>query len=204
MEFIFKPEKCGPELVEQTAEVIGKRAELASRKKYPSLWGKVDSLNERKMPDDVLRRRKIRRVIYGVFLIAVGIFLFVPGMMKPKELFVPLVVGAFSFINGIFAVLPRRSTAEKFEKKAKKLLEAINSSLAPGDTVVFNEEAVFENGALLMEYEDLEPVLENRSIWFFCDGVKVMVLRKTDLVSASSEEFLEFIKEKTSGNTIKL
>lgn len=204
MEFIFKPEKCGPELVEQTAEVIGKRAELASRKRYPSLWGKADSLNERKMPDDVLHRRKIRRVIYGVFLIAVGIFLFVPGIIKPKELFVPLVVGAFSFINGIFAVLPRRSTAEKFEKKAKKLLEAINSSLAPGDTVVFNEEAVFENGALLMEYEDLEPVLENRSIWFLCDGVKVMVLRKTDLVSASSEEFLEFIKEKTSGNTIKL
>lgn len=200
MEFVFKPEKCGPELVEQTAEVIAKRAEIASREKFPSLWGKVDSINEHRMPDDVLRKRKFRRVIYGIILLAVGIFLFVPGIMKPKELFVPLIIGAFSIVNGIFSVLPRKTSAEKFGKKAKKLLGAINSSVNPEDTVIFNSEAIFENGALLMEYENLETVLENRSIWFFCDGVKVMVLRKIDLVSASPEEFYEFINEKTSGN----
>ena len=33
--------------------------------------------------EEVLRRRKIRYVIYGIILIAVGFFLFIPGIMKP-------------------------------------------------------------------------------------------------------------------------
>ena len=202
MEFVFKPEECTPELVEQTASAIAKRAEIASREKFPSLWGKVDSLNEKKMPEEVLRRRKFRRVLYGILLLAMGIFLFIPGIMKPAELTVPLIVGAFSIINGIFAVLPRKTPAEKYEKKAKKLLFSINSNLAPGDTVIFNDEAIFENGALLMEYQDLETVIECRSIWFVCDGIKVMVLKKNDLVSGTKEDFSAFISEKTSGKIV--
>ena len=129
MEFVFKPEKLTPELLEQISSALAKRAELASRKRFPNLWKKTDALGEKKMPEDVLHRRKIRRVIYGVFLIAAGIFLFIPGLMKPKELTVPLIVGAFSLINGIFAVLPRKNAAEKYEKTAKRLVSAINSSL---------------------------------------------------------------------------
>lgn len=202
MDFIFKPEECTPELTGQVAAAIAKRAELTSREKYPTLWGKVDSLNKNKMPDDVLRKRKFRRVIYGIILLALGIFLFIPGLMNPKELTVPLIVGAFSIINGVFAVLPRKTDAEKYEKKAKKLISAINSNLKSGDTVVFNSEAVFENGALLMEYQNLENVIECRSIWFVCDGIKVMVLRKTDLVSGTKEDFSAFISEKTSGKIV--
>ena len=197
MEFIFKPEKLTDDLSYQISECIAKRAENFSRAKYPGMWKKVDDLNERRMPEDVLRRRKIRQVIYGILLIGMGIFLFVPGLMKPKELTVPLIVGAFAIINGIFAVLPRRTDAEKYKRKAKKLLSAINSSVKSGDTVIFNEEAVFENGALIMEYQNLEPLVESRSIWLVCDGVKVMVLRKNDLVSGSPEDFSAFINEKT-------
>ena len=197
MEFIFKPEKLTPDFAEQVSYALAKRTELASRKKFPGLWKKTDALNEKKMPEDVLRRRKIRRVIYGIFLITAGIFLFVPGLMNPKELFVPLAAGTFSLINGIFAVLPRKTPAEKYEKKAKRFISAINASLKEGDTVVFGEEAVTENGGLLMEYKDLEPVIENRRIWLVCDGKKLMILRKADLVLGSAEDFSAFIKEKT-------
>lgn len=196
MEFVFKPEKLSDDLIYQISECIAKRAENFSRTKYPGMWKKVDSLSEHKMPEDVLRRRKIRHTIYGVFLIAVGIFLFIPGLMKPKELTVPLIVGAFSIINGIFAVLPRRKPEERYKRKAKKLADAINSSIKPGDMVVFGDEAIFENGALLMEYQNLEPLIESRSLWLVCDGAKVMVLRKTDLVSGSPEEFFGFINKK--------
>lgn len=196
MEFIFKPEKLTPELTEQVAYAIGKRAELQSRKKYPGMWNKIDSLNERKMPEDVLRRRKTRHVIYGIILIAVGFFLFIPGLMKPKELFVPLAVGAFAIINGIFAVLPKRTTAEKYEKTAKKLIENINSSLQSGDTVVFGEDGIFENGAVLMEYESLEEVIETRSAVLVCDGNKIMLLRKFDLINGNFESFCNFLNDK--------
>lgn len=197
MEFVFKPEKLSDDLVYEISECIAKRAENFSRAKFPKTWKKVDSLNEHKMPEEVLRRRKIRRVIYGIILIALGIFLFIPGLMKPKELTVPLIAGIFSIINGIIAVLPRRKPEERFKRKAKKLFSAINSSIKSENTVIFNDEAVFENGAILMEYKDFEPLIESRKLWFVCDGTKVMVLRKTDLVSGSPEEFAEFINKKT-------
>ena len=87
--------------------------------------------------------------------------------------------------------------AEKFLKKAKKLAKAINSSLKPGDTVVFGENGIFENGGALMKYEELEDVVENRSIFLVCDGKKIMVLRKTDMVAGNPEDFRIFIEEKT-------
>ena len=48
-----------------------------------------------------------------------------------------------------------------------------------------------------MKYEKLESVIENRSIFLVCDGKKIMVLRKNDMVSGNPEEFKIFIEEKT-------
>ena len=197
MEFIFKPEKLSENLYYEISEAVAKRTEIFSRKKLPDLWEKTDELNRKNLSEDGFKRRKRLRRFYGIFLIAVGIFLFVPGLVKPKELAVPLIVGAFSVINGIFAVIPRKTNAERYLKKAKKLAKAINSSLEAGETVVFGEEGIFENGALLMKYDELETVFENRNIFFVCDGKKVFVLRKADLVSGNPEEFKNLIERKT-------
>ena len=124
--------------------------------------------------------------------------------MKPSELAVPLIVGAFAIIFGISAVIPRKTNEEKFYKKAKKLAKTINSSLKPEDTVVFGEEGIFENGTLLMEYENLENLIENRSVFLVCDGTKIMVLRKTDMVIGNPEEFGFFIEGKTKRKHISV
>ena len=204
MEFLFKPEKLSEDLKYQVSEAISKRAEIFSRKRYPGLWEKTDRLNEKKLPEEALLKRRRFRRFYGIICIALGIFLFVPGLMKPGELFVPLVVGALAILTGITAVVPRKTNSEKFEKKAKKLISAIDSSLKPGDKVLFNEEGIFENGALLMEYENLESIIENRSIFLVCDGIKIMVLRKTDLVIGNPEEFKIFVESKTGKKTEKI
>lgn len=52
-----------------------------------------------------------------------------------------------------------------------------------------------------MEYEDLEPLIECRSLWFVCDGKKVMLLRKFDLVLGDAKEFTAFVSEKISCKT---
>ena len=203
MEFLFKPEKLSEDLKYQVSEAIAKRAEIFSRKRYPGLWEKTDRLNEKKLPEEALIRRKRFRRFYGIVCIVLGIFLFVPGLIKPGELFVPLVVGALAILTGIPAVIPRKANSEKFIKKAKKLISAINSSLKPEDKVLFNEEGIFENGALLMEYENLESIIENRSIFLVCDGIKIMVLRKADLVIGNPEEFKIFVESKTGKKTEK-
>ena len=203
MEFVFKPEKLSEDLKYQVSETIAKRTENFSRKKLPGLWKKTDELNRKNLSEEGFKRRIRLRRFYGIVLIAAGIFLFVPGIMKPRELTVPLIVGAFSVINGIFAVIPRKTDGEKFLKKAKKLISAINSSVKPEDTVVFNEEGIFENGALLMEYKNLENIIENRSIFLVCDGTKIMVLRKTDMVLGKCDEFSGFVESKTGKKTCK-
>ena len=197
MEFLFKPEKLSEDLKYQVSETLAKRTELFSRKKFPGLWEKTDALNAKNLSEPAFKRRKIFRKINGIICIALGIFLFVPGLMKPSELAVPLIVGAFAIIFGISAVIPRKTNEEKFYKKAKKLAKAINSSHEKEDTVVFGEDGIFENGAALMKYEELEDVVENRSIFLVCDGKKIMVLRKTDMVAGNPEDFRIFIEEKT-------
>ena len=200
MEFVFKPEKLTEDLFYQISEAVAKRTEIISRKKFPGLWEKTDTLNAKNLSAPALKRRIRLRRFYGIICIALGIFLFVPGLMKPSELAVPLFVGAAATIFGISAVIPRKTNEEKFYKKAKKLAKAINSSLKPGDTVVFNEEGIFENGGALMKYEELENIIENRSIFLVCDGKLIMVLRKTDMVIGTPEEFRNFAEEKTGKN----
>lgn len=201
MEFIFRPEKLSDDLRYQVSEALARRTELFSRKKFPGLWEKTDELNKKRLPEEALIKRRRFRRFYGIICIALGIFLFVPGIMKPSELAVPLIVGALAIITGITAVIPRKTAGEKFEKKAEKLILAINSSVKPEDTVVFNDKGVFENGNILMEYESLDNIIENRSIWLVCDGKKIMILRKADMVSGSIDEFGVFVETKTGKKT---
>ncbi|MBQ7873535.1 MAG: hypothetical protein IJ306_00025 [Oscillospiraceae bacterium] len=204
MELIFRPGKIGSGLVDEVACVLAKRTEIASREKLPGLWNKIDKINTDKAPENVLRRRKTRHAVYGAALIAMGIFLFVPGIMKPKELFVPLVVGAVSLISGIFAVMPQKNAAERFEKKAQKLIKSIDSSVKNGDTLVFGEECITENGALLMEYENIAEIFETKNLFFISDGIKAILIRKCDLVRGNNDEFCAFIGIKTGRKIIKI
>ena len=201
MEFVFKPEKLTENLFYEISEAIAKRTEIFSRKKLPGLWEKTDELNAKNLSEPALKRRKKFRKINGLICLALGNFLFVPGIVAPKELFVPLIVGAFATVFGISAVIPRKTDAEKFLKKAKNLAKAINSSLKPEDTVVFGEDGIFENGGLLMKYEELENVIENKNIFLVCDGKKIMILRKNDMILGNKEEFLNFIEIKTCKKT---
>lgn len=203
MEFIFRPEKLSDYYHDQVSEAIAKRTELFSRKKLPGIWEKTDELNRKNLSEAGSRRRLRFRKFYGIICIALGIFLFVPGLMKPGELAVPLIVGALALISGISAVIPRKTPAERFGKKAKKLVSAINSSIKPGDSVVFNDEGIFENGALLMEYKNAEALIENRGIFAVCDGKKIMMLRKADMVSGNPEDFSRFFEEKAGKKTEK-
>ncbi len=197
MEFVFKPEKLTEDLFYQISEAVAKRTEIFSREKFPGLWEKTDALNAKNLSAPALKKRVRLRRFYGMICIAIGIFLFVPGIMKPSELAVPLFVGAAAIIFGISAVIPRKTNEEKFYKKAKKLAKAINSSVRPEDAVAFSEDGIFENGSALMKYEELENVIENRSIFLVCDGKKIMVLRKTDMVIGNPEDFRIFVEEKT-------
>ena len=123
-------------------------------------------------------------------------FSFCSGPCETAGTFCTSCCWRLAIVFGVSAVIPRKTASERYLKKAKKLAKAINSSLEKEDTVAFGEDGIFENGSALMKYEELENVIENRSIFLVCDGKKVFVLRKTDMVIGTLEDFKIFIEEK--------
>lgn len=64
----------------------------------------------------------------GTVNLALGIFLFISGLMKPDELFVPLIVGAIAIGAGISTFLrSRKNKRNPFDKSAKLLFEQRNT-----------------------------------------------------------------------------
>lgn len=95
----------GAALCPQISCALEKRTELVSRKTYPKMWQLADKLNSRteNIPQSVRKSRRRRRGFLGFFDWLLSLFLLLPGLMEPRELAVPLLVGAVGF--GISIVL---------------------------------------------------------------------------------------------------
>jgi hypothetical protein len=87
----------------QVSKALEKRTELVSRKEYPKMWNFIDKMNSKeKASEEVLKKRRRRFKVYGTLFIIAGLFLFIPSLMKPKEMLLPLLAGAFAVVLGIF------------------------------------------------------------------------------------------------------
>ena len=84
-------------LLQQVSEALEKRTELRSRERYPALWENIDKLNAMSKGK---RRGRLRSKVMSIICLGLGVFLVVPGLMKPQELFVPLLTGVFAVIVG--------------------------------------------------------------------------------------------------------
>ena len=72
MEFCFEIMPADrPDLKDQLARSLDLQTELRSRQKLPRLWKKTDQLNS-KVSDDVVKRRKTKNKVFGIFFMIVG------------------------------------------------------------------------------------------------------------------------------------
>ena len=84
MDFIFHITNYDdPALDAEAAELLRQRLEAKSRQTVPGMWRVTDRLNARasKGPGRETRRRYR---VYGVLLMALGVFALVPGLMEPQ------------------------------------------------------------------------------------------------------------------------
>ena len=82
-------------LLQQVSKALEKRTEFVSRERYPGLWENIDKLNA---VSKGKRRSSLRSKVMSIICLVLGVFLFVPGLIKPQELLVPLLVGAFAIV----------------------------------------------------------------------------------------------------------
>jgi len=201
--FIFSMKPYGTEdLVPQMARMLQKRVELASRKKLPGLWKLTDKLNAvPRAPEAELKRRKERQRRWGGLLLVMGIFLFVPGVMKPQELPVPLVVGFFAIVMGMLYLRKGDRKKKSLEKKAKQLLEKMNASMEGQKLrLIFYDAELAITGVgddKKISYANMECALETADLFGLIYENQIVLLQKKELLLGNAEDLIKALKEKT-------
>ena len=207
MEYIFNITNIEDStLIPQISKAFEKRTEFLSRKKYPKLWQYADSHKPKKaLTEKELKCQRIRTRLLGIVNLALGIFLFVPGLVKPDELFIPLIVGAMAIGAGIGAFWrSRKNKRNPFDKAAKLLFEQRNSIPAEQNTkVIFTEDGMkivteSETNNEFVEYSDFENIVSTNDIILLIYKEKCVLLQKKELVSENINAFCKFISIKTT------
>ena len=88
-------------LLPQVSRALETRTELVSREKVPGLWKVTDRLNDRPAPAE---SSPMRGRVLGIVFLVLGLLLFLPSAMQPKELLGPLVGGAVAILWGLWRI----------------------------------------------------------------------------------------------------
>lgn len=205
VKYIFRISPYDTEkLLPQVSKALEKRAELVSREKYPGMWKHTDKFNAMSQGKT---RSRLRTRLLSIVCLATGIFLFVPGLVKPQELFVPLLVGAVAVGAGIGGLWrSRKHKKNPFDKSGKILLAGKDSiSTEQTVTVSFSEDGMTiptDNGNNeFVPYSDFECAIETADILLFVYGERVTVLQKIDLTTDNISVFYELISKKVAKST---
>jgi len=200
--FIMSPYEEEEHLL-QIATILEQITQKNSRKKLPGLWKMIDKLNiTKRAPEAELRRRRAREKAWGGLLLVMGIFLFVPGIMKPQELPVPLVVGLVAVLLGLFYLRPDRKKKNSFEKSAKKLLEQLNDKMQNQKLrISFDEEELIlteeKSEATHVANHVVDYSFETEGMFSFVYENNIILFQKRELLLGKEEEFRKRLMEKT-------
>lgn len=204
MEFVFQlSDYHDPALDGETAELLRQRLEAYSRQAMPRLWKVTDRLNAH-TADTAARRRKRYRV-YGVILIALGVFALVPGLTEPR---IPglILAGSFATAWGLWSLFLRErkppAPPPSCCKEAAGLLEdqrRVNWKEAQGMVRVDEAGVTWSAGDICetVPYGEITGVFETERLWMLtCWRDLAMLLQKKDLVSGKVEDFLPYLQGK--------
>ncbi len=196
MEFCFQPSTYHiPSLIHQVSAVLQMRTERISREACPKLWAITDRLASRKVSDEVLKRRHTRYRIYGVLLIAMGIFLLVPGLAEPNGPALLLFFGFAGIVTGTLALwhsMPRRHLHTRFDKAASALLDCLQA--APSTDVQFTVQGMTLGEQPLVPYNAFDFAIETKDLFVLIWNEKITVLQKKDIATGNAEQFRAFLQ----------
>ena len=127
MEFIFQlSDYDDSALDEETVQLLAQRLEASSRRTAPTMWSVIDKLNAYTAKGPGQEKRRIRHRMYGIFLLALGIFALIPGLMEPWTPSL-ILAGGFAVLWGVWSLCFRErksfSTPASCRKEAARLLE---------------------------------------------------------------------------------
>jgi len=203
MEFVFALTGYDEEsFMPQVSKALEKRTESVSRNKYPHVWKYIDKMNSKsKVSGEVSEKCRRRYKVYGILFILLGFFLFIPSLIKPNEMLIPLLTGAFAICLGIlycrFGRKPKKERLTSFDRAAIKLFSDYRKIPALEATITFTDIKVQLAGDVIINYSDISEFFITKDFFIIIWKEKITVLQKKDLSSCSEEDFINFITYKS-------
>ncbi len=180
------------QLLPQVSHALEQRTELVSRQKYPGLWRLTDSF--RKNPGGSTRSPLRTRMMSIVWLV-LGIFLLVPSLMAPRELMVPLLVGAVAIAAGAGGLWRgRKNRKNPFDKSAAILLSRLKS-LPEGEEiqVAFSADGMTmgasDQSTRTIPWDQFTCAVETPDTILLVYEHQVLLLQKKDLTLGTQQNF---------------
>lgn len=190
-------------LEHQVAEALEKMVERESRAAAPWMWKLTDKLNAApKATDDVLKKRRGRRKIYGVFLIALGLVLLIPSLMDTANMILPLAVSLWAIIFGVVHLIPRKEKPNQFLESARKVL----TTKPPYEDILFRNEHILLGGAVGVSYSDITKLLETADTYIIVFRKGMAIIQKNDIPQCKDdlqEDFPHFVARQSKQQWIK-
>lgn len=207
MEFLFRLSNYDdPALETETAELLCQRLEARSRRVMPRMWRVTDRLNAHQADASAAAHRRKRYRLYGVLLLALGVFVLVPGLMEPGS---PKLIfaGAFAILSGaaefcLAGVKKPLAPPAPCRKEAAELLKLRRES----DWEALRAEVRFDEAGWSVHtaedssrtaYDQLWGVFETERLWLLAyEKNMALLLQKKDLISGEAGEFAPCLRGK--------
>lgn len=200
-----------PALDAETPKLLHQRLEEHSRRTVPWMWNITDRLNAHAANGPGRETRRTRYRVYGVFLLALGVFALIPGLMEPRT---PALIGAgtLAVISGIleFCLARKRkpcAVPKACQKEAEELLSrrrAVDWSKAQVN-VCFDEAGItvsHEKKQEIISYDKVIGIFETEHLWLIVyDKRMSLLLQKKDLIERTAEEFYLHLTQKILQST---
>jgi hypothetical protein len=169
------------------------------------MWRMTDRLGSGPRESaETARRRRARYRIWGVALLALGVFLFVPSILGKSMGMLPMLVGALSLFMGLQAF---RWSSDKgllktsFDQPARQLLQGLSAPGRHGGRVTFANAGIelkpSAGDASGVDYRDVDYLFETSDLIVFTDGARIIVLRKAELARGDLDGWRELVVKKT-------
>lgn len=195
-------------LLPQVSYALEKRTELVSRKACPNIWEHTDRLSAKNgAPAALSRRSRARTKALSLICLALGIFLFVPGLTDPQGLLVPLLAGAVGIGSGIGGLWrSRKNKKGPFERSAEALLAGKNTDAEKGFHASFSQDGMTLSDSQadhddayeeFIPYDDFECAVETDDVLLVTSNDRVILLHKRDLVTGDIAGLRKLLSERT-------
>ncbi len=206
-EYVF--EICPMDIVSllpQASRALEKRTELTSRRDHPDLWERADQLSaKRGAPGGITKQSRTRTRLLSLTCLALGIFLFVPGLTDPQGLTVPLLAGAVGIGAGIGGLWrSRKAGRNPFDRSAEILLAGKDAVAEGRFRVTFSQDGMTiadaqadsgNAGEEFVPYGDFECVVETEDAILVSYGERVTLLQKSDLTAGDIDGLRKLMSE---------